>query len=116
VNDSPLEMTILADGADVVVRLTGELDITAEDVLLPAVAAFITERPDTQSVCIDLTDVSFVDSSGLRSLLLCRQHADEVGVSCELTVVDGPVTRLLALSGLDTYFAFRPPRAVLHRD
>lgn len=106
----PFELDVEADGDAVVVRLAGEIDITAEEVLLDRIAEELRARPGTARLRLDLREVSFIDSSGLRSVLLCQQHAEHVGVPLVVSVVDGPVTRLFELSGVGAYFTYDPPR------
>jgi anti-anti-sigma factor len=60
-----------ADGA-VVIRLVGELDLVSEPVLAGAL-----EQADGQPLRVDLSELAFMDSTGLRVLLsLQREHAD----------------------------------------
>ena len=60
-----------ADGA-VVLRLIGELDLVSEPVLADAIA-----QGDGKALRIDLSELAFMDSTGLRALLsLQREHAD----------------------------------------
>ena len=60
-----------ADGA-ILLRLTGELDLVSEPVLADALA-----QGDGQPLRIDLSELAFMDSTGLRALLgLQREHGD----------------------------------------
>jgi anti-anti-sigma factor len=60
-----------ADGA-VVVRLIGELDLVSEPVLADAL-----EQADGRPLRVDLSELAFMDSTGLRALLgLQREHTD----------------------------------------
>ena len=53
-------------------RLTGELDLVSEPVLADALA-----QGDGQPLRIDLSELAFMDSTGLRALLgLQREHGD----------------------------------------
>ncbi|MEY2404860.1 MAG: anti-sigma factor antagonist [Acidimicrobiaceae bacterium] len=85
--------------------VTGELDIAFEQDLVErardAIAA--TKAP---TVVIDLRRVSFIDSSGLRALLVCRDTAKERGVALLLAVEDGPVGRLLEVAGVRDWFDY----------
>jgi anti-anti-sigma factor len=59
------------DGA-VLVRLTGELDLVSEPVLADALA-----QADGRPLRVDLSELAFMDSTGLRMLLaLQREHGD----------------------------------------
>jgi anti-sigma B factor antagonist len=85
----------------VLVRLAGELDLyNASDV-----AAALGEVADAEPtrVVIDLTDVEFVDSTALGTLVAARQR---LGNGRLVLAAAGPdVRRALEVSGLDQHFA-----------
>lgn len=86
------------DGATVRVRLSGELDLAGEahlDGVLRAV------EQDAERLIIDLGGLSFIDSTGLRLILLAWHRSREDGL--RLTVVPGSeqVRRTLRITGLD---------------
>ena len=61
------------------------------------------------SVALDLSDLQFLDSSGL--FMLHQLHSEIEAAGGELTVVTPPDTivgRLLAITKLDTYLRVRP--------
>jgi anti-sigma B factor antagonist len=86
------------DGAAVIAP-AGEVDLVSvhrvRDVLRRAAA-------DCRRVVLDLRQVSFMDSSGLRLLVEAQQHAEADGFS--FAVVRGPASleRLFEVTGLDT--------------
>lgn len=87
------------DGVSVVLR--GEIDLetspAAREQLLAAVA-------QGQAVTVDLGEVSYMDSSGLASLLEAYLKARDAGLDFRLTRVGGSVQKVLALSKLDKVF------------
>lgn len=86
------------EGDTVVLRLIGELDLVSEPVLAAALAA-----ANGQSVRIDLSGLTFMDSTGLRALLTAsREHAD-----LKLRgPLQPPVERLLELTQTRTILPF----------
>ena len=98
-------LRIAVDDADPqrpLVTLVGEMDLDGE----PA-ARSLAERMRTQPEAewrIDLSGVTFVDSAGLRMLLVIRRALDEDGT---IVIVDPspPVRSLLRMSKLDFFFA-----------
>ena len=55
---------------------------------------------------LDLRDVGFIDSSGLRGLLLCRDQAAALGIEFSLAVAKGTVSRLLDVAGVQDWFTY----------
>ena len=55
---------------------------------------------------LDLSEVTFIDSSGLRSLLLSRHAVLDRGLKFSLSMTEGgPVHRLLVLAGVQEELA-----------
>jgi anti-anti-sigma factor len=65
--------------------------------------ACLHEHP--QVSCIDLGEVSFVDSAGLRFLLVARQRLEADGVTLVVRRSSGAVRRLMRLAGVSDLFA-----------
>jgi anti-sigma B factor antagonist len=82
----------------VVVQLAGDVDLdsspAARKVLLDALQR---SRP----VFVDLSAVTYIDSSGIASLIEAFQRARTMGVQFMLTDVAEPVMRVLSLARLD---------------
>ncbi len=53
---------------------------------------------------LDLHGVTFIDSSGLRTLVTARQRAEEMSVAFSLAGRSQAVDRLLQVTGLDSVF------------
>lgn len=86
------------EGVDpVVITVVGEVDAqNADEVQRELLAAM---RPGA-AVVLDLSEVGFLDSSGLRALLAARKHAETAAGSFGLRAVSAPVLRSLTVSGL----------------
>jgi anti-sigma B factor antagonist len=93
------------EGSVLRVMVSGELDLYTEGELRAAVTAALVEGPPQKTI-VDLSALQFLDSSGLRGLLVCRDRARAAGSSFALAVVPGPVTRLLAVAGVETWFDY----------
>jgi anti-sigma B factor antagonist len=82
-----------------VVEVEGEVDLatapTLQDALVEAIAAEPTE------VVVDLSGVTFMDSTGLAALVRAHQRAAERGGSMRLVGASKGVRRILDLTGLD---------------
>jgi anti-anti-sigma factor len=87
------------------VVVSGELDLYREAELRSSVDAMLVERAPAK-VVLDVCGLQFLDSSGLRALLACRDHARSAGVPLTLAVTAGPVTRLLDVAGVRDWFLY----------
>jgi anti-sigma B factor antagonist len=85
--------------------VTGELDLYREPELRSAVEALLAQGPP-QRLVLDVGDLQFLDSAGLRGLLACRDRARSAAVPFSLAVAPGPVTRLLDLAGVRSWFTY----------
>ena len=84
-----------------VVQVSGELDIATAPQLSDHLIALIR---DGHRIVVELTEVEFMDSSGLEVLLRCHRAAECAGTGLILRRPSRRVVRLLELSGLTSYF------------
>jgi anti-anti-sigma factor len=98
--DRPLTVEIVEslDGA-VIVTMAGEFDLSVEKMFAQAVTDGVVRDGHT-TVVLDLAAVTFLDSSGIRALLVARQRALACGTQLVLRRPSPPVQRVLALTGL----------------
>jgi anti-sigma B factor antagonist len=84
---------------EVIVALAGELDLANAEALGEVLREVVAEKP--AKVSIDLANLSFLDSTGIRCFVAAAQAAAKVG--CELGVRNpsGMVHRVLELCGVD---------------
>jgi len=92
------------DGGVIVVH--GDIDVAGGPILEVA----IREREIDGPVVIDLGDVYFIDSSGLRSLLGASRRARDVGATVTLRRVGSEVLRLLEITGTTEHFSIETGR------
>lgn len=89
-----------AEGRRTVVSVAGELDLATVALVERAV---MTWFPVSEEIALDMRGVTFIDSTGLRLLLMLDEVAIEDGRMLTLTP-SGTVTRLLELTGLAPRF------------
>ncbi len=93
--------TVADDRVRMLVR--GEIDLADERPLIDEVDAVVGASADVV-VELDLAEVDFIDSSGLRALLLLRRaHGDRVLLGAR----SAPVQRVLEIAGLAEMFTDR---------
>ena len=98
-------LVTLTEGSACVFHLRGELDLAERDSLAEAV---ITMIPYADKVVLDLSELEFVDSSGLSALLRCRNHAREHGRPFAVRGANGLVANVLKITELDDALSGRP--------
>jgi anti-anti-sigma factor len=91
------------EGGGVVVALSGALDLAGERELEAAIDA---AREAGGPLTIDLSDLEFIDSSGLRVLVKLHNRAASGGFPYRLIPGPPQVHRTFALCGLDRTLAF----------
>lgn len=98
-----VEVLIIENEARLIVR--GEIDIETEQVLRDATAS-ATASVAGGCVIVDLQQVSFIDSSGLRALLQSRDAAKATGTTFRIAATDGAVLRLFKVAGVSDWFEY----------
>ena len=100
----PLQINSETREGIVTLLLAGELDIASAPELQRAMDDLASTH--TERLVIDLGAVTFMDSSGLRTLLLARQRADDGDHELVLRSGSRQVQRVLELSGAIDSFTF----------
>ena len=91
------------DAETVHVRAVGELDLATSPGLERELDEVIADGSRT-SIVLDLRDLSFLDSTGLRCLWTARQHALSTGGTLVIDQPSDPVLRVLRMTRLDKVF------------
>ena len=91
------------EGGVLVFKLRGSLDLATT----PTVKAALTEATDSgpHDIIVDLTQLEFLDSTGLGVLIGAHRRDAEHAGSFRLVIGDGPIARLLNITGLISVFA-----------
>lgn len=102
---------VVVEGGFAVVHLAGEIDLSRS----PGVRKIILEQLALgQHTCVNLAAVSYIDSSGIASLIEGFQAAKRGGLQFFLIAVSEPVMSVLMLARLDKVFSIHaalPPHA-----
>lgn len=85
-----------------IVVVSGELDVGSAPTLLRYLLDLMTGPIET--ITLDLHDLSFIDSSGLKALTAARADAEAAGITLTLRDVAAQPRRVLELTGLDELF------------
>ncbi|CAN5675067.1 anti-sigma factor antagonist BldG [soil metagenome] len=98
-----LSLTESTIESQLVVAVHGDVDVHSaphlRDRLIAAIDAGST------AVVVDLTDVAFIDSTGLGALVAARNHAEERQASLRLVCSSERLLKLFRITGLHEVFA-----------
>ncbi|MGB8907948.1 MAG: STAS domain-containing protein [Candidatus Cybelea sp.] len=98
-----IDLKTEGSGETLIFKLRGSLDLATA----PTIRAALGEATEkgSQRLIVDLTQLEFLDSTGLGVLIGAHRRAAERGGSFRLIVKDGPISRLLNITGLIGVFA-----------
>jgi anti-anti-sigma factor len=91
------QLTIVTEheNGEAILRVAGALDLAGGDLLEDAIGPFVGTTP---RVVVDLSEVHFIDSSGLGALIALHQRAADVGGELTLRAPSDAVRRVLDLT------------------
>jgi anti-sigma B factor antagonist len=86
------------NGEAIIYRLRGSLDLATA----PSLRAALLEAADEgkHDIVVDLSQLEFLDSTGLGAIIGAHRRALEHDGRVRLVVSDGPIQRLLSITGL----------------
>lgn len=84
-----------------ILKVVGEVDVAAADELVKASQRCLDRSPVLE---LDLSELTFIDSSGLGALVRIRNEARQRDSSVALTNVTDSTARLLRITGLARVF------------
>ena len=87
------------EGVTLTVSLVGELDARAAVRFQSAIDE--AEQSDAAAIVLDLSEVRFVDSSGLVALLMAARRSDRRGGWLSVRAGSGEARQLLELTAID---------------
>jgi anti-sigma B factor antagonist len=90
--------TLDQDTGIATVALRGEIDVLTVDQVRVALIGALAAHP--HELVVDLSDLTFIDSTGLGALIAGFQRARDAGVSFRLARPTPGVRQILVLSGL----------------
>lgn len=93
---SALSIDVRRDGDAANVKVRGEIDLETTAELSSALAGV----QSATDVSIDLSDVTYLDSTGLRALLTARDAAAEAGARLRVSATSSIVARLIEITGV----------------
>lgn len=100
---STLSLSLHRKDDECVIRIRGELDLSSAAPLRELMAeVFTQERP--RRVVLDLTDLIYLDSTGLSVFVTAHKRTEAAGMELWLAGPNPSVRRLLEITALDRIF------------
>ena len=94
----PLSTRIHDEGDSVVVTVSGDVDMAVADPFSSALATAIENA--TRAVVLDLADLRFMDSTGVRALLYAQHNASANDLTFHIRNPSETVRRVLEVCGV----------------
>lgn len=106
----PFSLHVQDAGDSIVIRIVGEVDLAASEEVVSAIQT--AAASDVARIVMDMREVDFLDSSGLRALLEGHRSAADAGRSFQVAPGEA-VARLLRLTRLEHLLDLvpEPPRS-----
>jgi anti-sigma B factor antagonist len=106
---APFAVSVSLQGTTITIALRGEWDLARQSTMRGATSDVLRRSPEC--VVLDLTRLSFIDSTGVRGVIELHKRSEQQNV--HLVIVPGPraVQRVFELLGLTQALPFLPGRA-----
>lgn len=96
-----------AEGAAVQITLSGEIDLANAASVDSELRAAVSSQ--SSAVFVDLTDLTYIDSAGIRILFTFASRLKPLQILLKLIVpLDSPARRLIEISGLESLACLQP--------
>src|SRR5438445_3365287 len=103
---APISRAMVKKTRGNVLQLEGEIDLHVSPEVAESLRTMIAKKPKV--VVVDLTKVTYFDSSGLAALIEGMQKVQEYGGRFALAGVQESVTHILEIARLDQVFQIFP--------
>ena len=103
-----LQISVDDDRADAVMYLRGRLDIESSPDLRDHLLAILRSQSPPETIAIDLVAVSYIDTSGIATLIEGLKVARLAGIVLHLQGLQGRLLHLFQVTGIDSLFDTGP--------
>jgi anti-anti-sigma factor len=94
----PLSIVLTSAPGEITVRIEGEFELATTTAARAAFERAIAE--DGERIVLDLRPLTFLDSTGVHALVDLHDRCGAASKSLEVRIDDGPVRRVLEVSGV----------------
>jgi anti-sigma B factor antagonist len=97
-----MDLSVTVDADSILCRVSGDVDISCSPALREQLLAAL--EPPRPRLVLDLSEVTFMDASGLGALMAARRRSLLLGGGLRLVAPSSSVRRVLEASGLRSRF------------
>lgn len=101
-----MTITVAFNGGIASVVLSGGIDYAAQEAFKAANKQALS-ADGVMEIHVDFAEATFLDSSGIRALLMLQKEADTAGKSLVLLNCSGNLRSIFEIGGFDRVFTFR---------
>jgi len=103
-SSSNLEISVDQEGKDAVVRVTGRVDVDSSPDLRNRLRTVLSEEALPQTIIVDLAGVSYIETSGVATLIEALRIARHHQTNFRLQGLGGAALRLFEVTGVLALF------------
>jgi anti-sigma B factor antagonist len=103
-SSSNLEISLDQVGRDATVRLSGRVDVDSSPDLRDRLQTLLSEEALPQTIIVDLAGVSYIETSGIATLIEALRIARHHRTNLRLQGLSGAVLRLFEVTGVLSLF------------
>lgn len=109
-SSTSLQISVDQVRKDAAVRLTGRIDVDSSPDLRDRLRTLLSEQALPQAIIVDLTGVSYIETSGVATLIEALRIARHHQISFRLQGLSGATLRLFEVTGVLALFEANDPR------
>jgi anti-sigma B factor antagonist len=103
-SSSSISITVDHCRTDALVRIKGRIDVDSSPDLRDLLSAILSERSLPRAITVDLADVSYIETSGIATLIEALRIARHRQTTFFLQGLSGSVLRLFEVTGVLALF------------
>jgi anti-sigma B factor antagonist len=103
-SSSNLEISVDQAGKDAAVRVTGRIDVDSSPDLRDRLKTLLSQEALPQAIVVDLAGVSYIETSGVATLIEALRVARRHQISFRLQGLSGASLRLFQVTGVLALF------------
>jgi len=103
-SEGGLGITVLQNGDEVLVRLNGRTTVDSSPDLRDRILEVLSDEPSPRVITVDLSGVTYIEASGIATLLEALKIARHRQMTFCLQGLGGSVLRLLEVTGVLALF------------